>query len=95
MINDHVLDLNQFKIVKTLGRGGCGEVFLIEKEKGSQFAAKIINDQNPHNLQNDQMKQKIQKEFYREIESFVKSKYPTVLSFKGHNIYGFKDKQQL
>lgn len=68
MINDYVLDLSQIEIIKTLGSGGCGEVFLVKNKDGKQFAAKTIK--------NDQNKQDMQIEFYREIESFAKTKYP-------------------
>lgn len=78
-----LLDLNDFKIIRKLGNGACGDVYLIkEKSSAKLFAAKVSRVECK-SLSD-------QKSFFREISSLSKAKNPAVLSLIGFNLLNFE-----
>ena len=82
MISDFYLDLNGFRIIRTIGRGQFAEVFLIQDNEDKQFVAKV-------NTIDEISKAEKEKAYMRETEVFSKTKYPTILRFVGYNLSGF------
>lgn len=84
MIHDFIVDLNQFTILKRLGKGGFGEVQLVKHQKTQKlYAAKISILKYEKNEQ--------QRSFFQELEAYLKVKHPAILSFYGFNINGFNN----
>lgn len=78
-----LLDLNDFKIIRKLGNGACGDVYLVkEKSSAKLFAAKVSRVECK-SLSD-------QKSFFREILSLSKAKHPAVLSLIGFNLTNFE-----
>lgn len=83
MIHDFIVDLEDYTIIKKLGEGQYGTVYLvIEKETQKEFAAKVskvecINASD-------------QKEFFKELTAFSMIESAATLSLKGFNMTNFK-----
>lgn len=70
-LEDLVLDLNKFQIIRRIGEGQFGIVYLIEDRVSKQpFAAKINKQVCVHSID--------QKVFMKEIQTFLKIKYPNI-----------------
>lgn len=78
-----LLDLNDFKVIRKLGNGACGDIYLIKKKSNQNlFAAKVSRVECK--------KIPDQKSFFREISSLSKAKYPAVLPLIGFNLTNFE-----
>lgn len=84
MQSDLIVDLNEFKIMRMIGKGQFGKVFLIENKKTRRtYAAKI-----------NKLKLSLKREyraFMNEIETYLNAKHPAVLGFFGYNCSDFND----
>ncbi|KAK8838689.1 hypothetical protein M9Y10_032727 [Tritrichomonas musculus] len=84
MICDFVVDLNKFNIIKFLGEGAFGRVYLIEEKTTKElFSAKITKYQIKSTLE--------QKSFFTELVAYSKVKYPSILALIGFNMNNFKE----
>ena len=83
MLNNFIIDLDDFRIIKQIGEGKFSIVYLVEnKKKLKQCAAKV--NKNKCNTTNDQ------KTFFAEIEVYSKTNYPSILTFIGYNMNNFQ-----
>lgn len=84
MLEEFKVDLNNFTIIGSLGKGAFGSVYLIEhKENKKRFAAKV-SQYSSESLQH-------QKSFLQELKAYSKVKHQAVLSFYGFNMTDFKN----
>ena len=75
LISDRIIDLRHFKIIKNLGFGSFGTVFLAEEiSTGDQFAIKELNS-----IESSED----QRSFLREVEALTQAVYPAVLHLRG------------
>lgn len=85
MLQNLIVDLNDFEKIEKIGSGGYGKVYLVrEKETNKLFAAKV--------LKNGFSSSENQKLFFKEIIACSKIKHPTVLSLVGFNLMDFKNR---
>ena len=76
---DYLINENDFKIGKCLGRGSYASVFLVQNLKTQEISAlKKFHS----NFAND----KYRELFLREVDVMIKSKHPCLLSLKGYYI---------
>lgn len=81
-MDKYIIDLDEFKIIKSLGKGGFGEVFLIENiATTKQYAAKVS------------IKKCIKKQdqifFFTEVSTLIEVNNPAVLKILGFSLYNF------
>ena len=83
-MQQYLIDINNYEIIKPIGVGGFGQVYLVqEKKQKKEYAAKIIkiNCEDPE----DQI------QFIKEIKIISNVNYPTILHFCGYNLKGFNN----
>lgn len=86
MISDFILDLNKYQIIKFIGEGQFGKVYLVkDKYTGDQYAAKVNKAKCVETID--------QKTFLNEVETYSRANYPTILHFIGHNLSNFDSEQ--
>lgn len=85
-MDQYKVDINNFKIVKSLGKGAFGDVSLVEDKKTKkQYAAKFIKfDDDDDNL--EEQKESIN----REIQVMIKVQHPTILKFIGYSTQDYQ-----
>lgn len=85
MLQNLIIDLNDFERIEKIGSGSYGKVYLVrEKETNKLFAAKV--------LKNGFSSSENQKLFFKEIIACSKIKHPAVLSLIGFNLMDFKNR---
>ena len=83
MFHKYIIDLNDFEIIKAIGSGGFGIVYLVErKDTHKIFSAKVYKF-NIETIQDQQS-------FFQELEALSKAKHPSILSFLGFNLKNFE-----
>ena len=83
MFHKYIIDLNDFEIIKAIGSGGFGIVYLVErKDTHKIFSAKVYKF-NIETIQDQQS-------FFQELEALSKAKHPSILSFHGFNLKNFE-----
>lgn len=82
MLPNHIIDLDEFKIVEKIGEGMFGKVYLVEEIQTKKlFAAKVIKDGYSNSDE--------QRKLFQEISSLACIKNPAVLLFYGFNLNDF------
>lgn len=85
MMDQLVINLNYFKIIKSIGNGNFGRVFLVQNTiTNVEYAAKVSIQEF--------WSEDLQKSFINEITSYPKVKYPSILSLFGFNLLNFDKK---
>lgn len=79
------INLDDYKVIKFIGSGSFGKVYLIEnKNTFIQYAAKETEKQDEHRL--------IENDFYREIKSLSKTNNHSILNLIGYSLQNFEKK---
>lgn len=79
-----IIDLNEFRQIKLLGKGSFGDVRLIEdKSTPKKYAAKTLYQQL--------IKKQNQVSFFNEIQALISAKNPAFPAFLGFNLYTFNN----
>ena len=85
MDENNIINLNEYEIIKTLGKGSFGRVLLVERiETSKQYAAKeTFTSINPKSREGD---------FFKEIFSYSKISNPAILQLFGYSYENFSQK---
>lgn len=79
----YIQDLDEYEVKKFLGKGACGEVYLVENKNTKKlYAAKISLDRC--------ISKKEQIHFFAELQTFINTENPAILKFFGFNLFNFK-----
>lgn len=84
MFDKYIIDLNDYKIIKAIGSGSFGIVYLIEQESTHKFYSAKVSKFNIETVQD-------QKSFFHELEALSKTNHPSILSFLGFNLKNFEN----
>lgn len=84
MFDKYIIDLNDYKIIKAIGSGGFGIVYLIEQESTHRLYSAKVSKFNIETVQD-------QKSFFHELEALSKTNHPSILSFLGFNLKNFEN----
>ena len=83
IIEEYLIDINDFTIGKTLGIGAYSNVCLCTNNKTNiTYAAKILIRQNDD--------ENFSLRFYRELDILIKCKQPTIVKFLGYSLTDFE-----
>ncbi|KAK8898507.1 hypothetical protein M9Y10_000798, partial [Tritrichomonas musculus] len=85
MLQNLIVDLNDFEKIEKIGSGSYGKVYLVrEKETNKLFAAKVLKEGFSSS--------ESQRLLFKEITTCSNVKHPAVLSLVGFNLMDFKDR---
>lgn len=82
--NNYLVDLNNYKVVKSINKGGFGVVYLIKNLKTGHYLAAKVNQLNTKKSLDRQLEY-----ISREIGILIRFRHPTIITFYGFSLNDF------
>ena len=86
-LKKYEVDILQYKKIKKINHGGCGDVYLVQKISTNEYyAAKVLKDDTESSRSNEMM---------REIMVMCTCEHKTIIKFYGYSMKDFEGNNRL